>query len=375
MSKDYYKILGVEKNATADEVKKAFKKAAMQHHPDRPGGDEKKFKEINEAFQVLNDPDKRAKYDQFGSDFEQQGGWGATGGSWEDIMNAFRQQGGQGGFGGQGVNFDFGGMGDIFGDLFGFGSGSTSARRGRASARQGRDIQVDVEIDFKEAAFGVERDLNLRKQSACDVCGGTGAEPGSKMEKCGTCHGQGQVVQVQRTFLGAMQTVTTCPVCNGQGEHPSKKCKHCGGDGIVSKTQNVKVKIPAGIDDGQSIRLSGYGEAAPHGAGAGDLYVQVHVRPNKIFHREGFDVYTESEIDFPTAVLGGTIKVPTLDDTVEVKVPEGTESGALIRLKGRGVQHLNRSTRGDHYIKIKIRVPKKLSRDARKKLEELKGDL
>ncbi len=372
MSKDYYKILGVEKNATADEIKKAFKKLAMQYHPDRPGGDEKKFKEANEAFQVLNDADKRAKYDQFGSDFEQQGGWGAAGGSWEDIMNAFRQQsGGQGGFGN--VNFDFGGMGDIFGDFFNGGSAST--RGGRASARRGRDIQVDVEIDFKEAAFGVERDLNLRKQSACDVCGGTGAEPGSKMEKCGTCHGQGQVVQVQRTFLGSMQTVATCPACQGRGEHPSKKCKHCGGDGILAKSQNVKVKIPAGIDDGQSIRLSGYGEAAPHGAGAGDLYVQVHVRHNKLFHREGFDVYTESEINFTQAVLGDKIDVETIDGKIQVMVPEGTESGALIRLKGRGVQHLNRSTRGDHYIKIKIRVPKRVSRDARKRLEEIKNDL
>jgi len=234
---------------------------------------------------------------------------------------------------------------------------------------------VDVEIDFKEAAFGVERDLNLRKQSACDVCGGTGAEPGSKMEKCGTCHGQGQVVQQQRTFLGTMQTVTTCPTCNGQGEHPSKKCKHCGGDGVLAKSQNVKVKIPAGIDDGQSIRLSGYGEAAPHGGGAGDLYVQVHVRPNKIFHREGFDVYNDSEINFAQAVLGDKIEVETIDGKITVVVPEGTESGALIRLKGRGIQHLNRSTRGDHYIKIKIRVPKKLSRDARKKLEDLKNDL
>ncbi|MFA7654148.1 MAG: molecular chaperone DnaJ [Candidatus Magasanikbacteria bacterium] len=367
MSKDYYKILGVEKNATADEIKKAFKKAAMQHHPDRPGGDEKKFKEINEAFQVLGDADKRAKFDQFGSDFEQQGGWGGAGGSWEDIMNAFRQQGG-----GQGVNFDFGGgLGDIFGDLFGGGQ----SRSGRGRRAQGRDIQVDVEIDFKEAAFGIERDLNLRKQSACDVCGGTGAEPGSKMEKCGTCHGQGQVVQVQRTFLGAMQTVTTCPTCQGRGEHPSKKCKHCGGDGVLAKSQVVKVKIPAGIDDGQSIRLSGYGEAAPHGGSTGDLYVQVHVRSNKIFHREGFDVYTESEINFVQAVLGDKIDIETIDGPLKIVVPEGTESGALIRLKGHGIQHLSRSTRGDHYIKVKIRIPKKVSRDTRKKLEEIKNDL
>lgn len=368
MSKDYYKILGVEKNATADEIKKAFKKAAMQYHPDRPGGDEKKFKEVNEAFQILNDADKRAKYDQFGSDFEQQGGWGGAGGSWEDIMNAFRQQGG-GGFGN--VNFDFGGgMGDIFGDLFGGGG-----RGGRSRRTQGRDIQVDVEIDFKEAAFGVERELNLRKQSACDVCSGSGAEPGSKMEKCGTCHGQGQVVQVQRTFMGNMQTVATCPNCHGRGEHPSKKCKHCGGNGVLAKSQTVKVKIPAGIDEGQSIRLSGYGEVAPHGGGAGDLYVQIHLRAQKLFHREGVDVYTESEISFAQAALGDKIDIETIDGPLKIVVPEGTESGALIRLKGHGIQHLNRATRGDHYVKVKIRVPRKLSRDARKKLEDLKDQL
>lgn len=368
MSKDYYKILGVEKNATADEIKKAFKKLAMQHHPDRPGGDEKKFKEINEAYQVVGDADKRAKYDQFGSDFEQQGGWNGAGGSWEDIMNAFRQQGG--GFGGQNVNFDFGGMGDIFGDLFGGGS-----RGGRGRQARGRDIQVDVELDFKEAAFGVERDLNLRKQSVCDVCSGTGAEPGSKMEKCGTCHGRGQVVQQQRTFMGMMQTVVNCPTCNGRGEHSSKKCKHCGGDGVLAKNQDVKVKIPAGIDDGQSIRLTGYGEAAPHGAGAGDLYVQVHLKPSKIFHREGFDVYTESEINFVQAVLGDKIDIETIDGPLKIVVPEATESGALIRLKGRGITHVNRTARGDHYVKIKIRVPRKISREIRKKLEDLKKDL
>ncbi|MEK7064882.1 MAG: molecular chaperone DnaJ [Patescibacteria group bacterium] len=370
MSKDYYKILGVEKNATTDEIKKAFKKLAMQHHPDRPGGDEKKFKEINEAFQVLGDNDKRAKFDQFGSDFEQQGGWSQAGGSWEDIMNAFRQQGGGGG---QGFNFDFGGggLGDIFGDFFGGNSGS---RRGGRRA-QGRDIQVDVEIDFKEASFGVEKEISLRKQSACDVCGGSGNEPGSKLETCGACHGRGQVVQVQRTFLGAMQTVATCPNCQGRGQHSSKKCKHCGGDGVVAKTSDMKVKIPAGIDNGQSIRLSGHGEAVPHGGGAGDLYVQVHIRPQKLWHREGFDVYTDNEINFAQAVLGDKIDVETIDGVIKVVVPEGTESGQLIRLRGHGIQHLEHSGRGDHYVRVKIRVPRRVNKDVRKKLEEIKSDL
>lgn len=370
MSKDYYKILGVEKNATTDEIKKAFKKLAMQHHPDRPGGDEKKFKEINEAFQVLGDNDKRAKFDQFGSDFEQQGGWGQAGGSWEDIMNAFRQ-GNFSAQGGPASGWDFGGggLGDIFGDFFGGGS-----RRGGRRA-QGRDIQVDVEIDFKEAAFGVEKEISLRKQSACDVCGGSGNEPGSKLETCGTCHGRGQVVQVQRTFLGAMQTVATCPNCQGRGQHSSKKCKHCGGDGVMAKNSDIKVKIPAGIDNGQSIRLSGHGEAAPHGGGAGDLYVQVHIRPQKLWHREGFDVYTDNEINFAQAVLGDKIDVETIDGVIKVVVPEGTESGQLIRLRGHGIQHLEHSGRGDHYVRVKIRVPRRVSRGVRKMLEEMKNEL
>lgn len=373
MSKDYYKILGIEKNATNDEIKKAFKKLAMQHHPDRPGGDEKKFKEINEAYQVLGDADKRAKYDQFGSDFDQQGGWGASGGSWEDIMNAFRQQGGQGGFGNGGFSFNFGNgdFGDVFGDLFGFGGGRSGGRRGQ----QGRDIQVDVELDFKEAAFGIEKEISLRKQVACDVCKGSGAEPGSKMEKCGTCNGRGQVVQHQRTILGTIQTVATCPNCHGKGEHSSKKCKHCGGDGILSKTIDLKVKIPAGIDNGQSIRLSGHGEAAPHGGASGDLFVTVHIKPQKVFHREGFDVYTDLEISFAQAVLGDKVEVVTIDGPVRMIVPEGIESGTLIRLKNHGIQHLNRSSRGDHFVRVKIRVPKKLSRDAKKKLEDLKNEL
>ena len=364
MSKDYYKILGVEKNATTDEVKKAFKKAAMQHHPDRPGGDEKKFKEVNEAYQVLSDADKRTKYDQFGSDFEQQGGFGG-GASWEDFMSQAR--GGQGG----GFNFDFGGedLGDIFGSMFGGGS-----RRATRQSR-GADIQVDVELDFKEAAFGIEKEIHLRKQTTCDVCDGDGGEPDSKMEKCATCGGQGQVAQNQRTFLGTMQTIVTCPNCHGRGEKPSKKCKNCGGDGILAKPSDIKVKIPAGIDTGESLRLSGYGEAAPHGGQAGDLYVRAHIKPNKYFHREGFDVYTESEISFPQAVLGDKIQVETIDGPVTLTIPEGIESGQLIKMKGHGITHLGRATRADHMVKIKIRVPKKVNKEVRKKLEELKSEL
>lgn len=363
MSKDYYKVLGVVKNASPDDIKKAFKKLALQHHPDRPGGDEKKFKEINEAYQVLGDADKRKKYDQFGADFEQQGGFG--GASWEDFMRAARGGPGAGGFNFGGVD-----LGDIFGDLFGFGGGGRGGSRAR---ERGRDIQVDVEVDFKEAAFGVERGLNLRKQSACDVCGGSGAEPGSKLEMCHTCRGQGQVVSVQRTFLGAMQTVTTCATCQGRGQTPGKKCKHCGGDGILAKSETLTVKIPAGIDEGQAIRLSGHGEAAPHGGGSGDLYVRVHVWPSKVLQREGFDVYTEAEISYPQAVLGDAVSVETLEGTIKVVVPEGTEPGQLIRLKGKGIPQLGRAGRGDHYVRIKIKIPKKINKKIKPLLEELRS--
>jgi len=366
MSKDYYKILGVEKNASPEEIKKAFKKLAMQHHPDRPGGDEKKFKEINEAYQVVGDADKRAKYDQFGSDFEQQGGFG-SGAGWEDFMRAAR--GGQGGFNG---NFDFGGidLGDIFGDMFGGGR-----QRGGARQARGRDIQVDVEMDLKETVTGIEREISLRKQSTCDVCGGNGSESGSKLDTCSTCHGEGQVVQQQRTFLGVMQTVAVCPDCQGRGQKPSKKCKHCGGDGVLSKQTSIKVKIPAGIDDGESIRLTRYGEAAPHGGTSGDLYVRAHIRAHKGLKREGFDVYSEKEINFVQAVLGDKVEVEIVDGQVNLVIPEGIESGQLIKIKGHGITHLGRSSRGDHFVKVKIRVPRRLSRDARKKLEDLKGDL
>lgn len=368
MSKDYYKILGVEKSASPEEIKKAFKKLAMQHHPDRPGGNEAKFKEINEAYQVLGDKDKRAKFDQFGSDFEQQGGFGA-GAGWEDFMRAARG-------GGQGMGgFDFGGvdLGDIFGDMFGFG-GAASARG--ASARRGRDIQVDIELDFKEAAFGVERELSLRKQAQCDVCKGSGAEPGSKIDECKTCHGQGQVVQQQRTFLGNMQTVVTCSTCHGRGKFPNKKCLHCSGTGVHAKSVQVKVKIPAGIDNNQSIRITGHGEAAPHQGQAGDLFVVIHIKQSRIFDRDGFDVYTTSDITFPQAALGDTVEVETLDGLVKMVVPEGTEPGQLIRLKGKGIPHLGREhTRGDQYVRVKIRVPKKLSKHAKTLLEDLKKEL
>ncbi|HYE59596.1 MAG TPA: molecular chaperone DnaJ [Candidatus Kapabacteria bacterium] len=357
MSKDYYKILGVDKNASADEIKKAFRRLAHQYHPDKKGGDETKFKEVNEAYQVLGDPERRKKFDQFGSDFEQQGGFGGNM-NWEDFMRAARGQGGS--FGGA----DFG---DIFGDIFGFGGGRSGRRQQR-----GNDIQVDIELPFREAVFGVEKDIRLTKNNACDVCAGTGAEPGSHLKTCGACQGKGQVAHVQRTILGAMQTVVTCQTCSGQGQIPEKHCKHCGGDGIVRNEVSYRIKIPAGIDNGESIRLEGKGESIGRSGIAGDLYVTVHVREDQLFERDGEDIYTDVHISYPQAVLGDTVDIDTLDGRKKIVIPEGTESHQQIRLRGLGVPRLRGSGRGDHYVRVIIDVPKKVSKTAKKLLEELK---
>lgn len=367
MSKDYYKILGVEKNASADEIKKAFRRLAHKFHPDKQGGDEAKFKEVNEAYQVLGDEDKRKKYDQFGSDFEQQGGFGGAG-NWEDFMRAAR---GQGGFS-QGGGFDFGNVdiGDIFGDLFGFGGG-----RGQRRQQRGNDIQVDIELSFRDAVFGVEKEIKLTKENSCDVCEGSGKEPDSKMIQCGECKGQGQVRRVQQTFLGAMQSVVVCPLCHGNGQIPEKSCRHCGGKGTKKSESNYNLKIPAGIHDGGTIRLQGKGEAGGPSSVAGDLYIVVHVLKDKNFEREGNDIYTTLHISYPQAALGETIEVETLDGMKKIAIPDGTQSHQKIRLKGLGVPYLNSNGRGDHYVQVIVDVPKKLTRNAKKLLEELKNEL
>ncbi|MBT4153923.1 MAG: molecular chaperone DnaJ [Candidatus Magasanikbacteria bacterium] len=363
MSKDYYKTLGVEKNASQEEIKKAFRKKAHKHHPDKPTGDEAKFKEVNEAYQVVGDKEKRAQYDQYGSDFSQQGGFGG-GMSWEDYMRATRGQQQGGGFGG--VDF-----GDIFGEMFGFGGGG---RRGGGQVR-GRDIQVDVELSFEEAAFGIERSINLRKKNACDDCSGTGAEKDSKMNTCGECSGQGQVVRIQRTILGNMQTQAMCPICSGAGKIPEKSCKTCGGDGSVTNESDMQVKIPAGIHHGAQIRLTGHGEYPGTGGAAGDLYVRVHIKRHDIFVRDGFDVHMTLTINYAQAVLGDTIEIDTLDGKKNLVVPAGTQPHQKIRLKGLGIQQLQGSRRGDHYVQVLVDVPKKPGKKAKKLIQELKDEL
>ncbi len=363
MSKDYYKILGIEKGASADEVKKAFRKLAHKLHPDKQGGDEEKFKEVNEAYQVLGDETKRKQYDQYGADFASQGGFGG-GMGWEDFMNATRGQGGA-------SNFDFGGdFGDVFGDMFGFGGG----RRGRQQ-KQGRDVQVDVQLTFQEAVFGMTRDVRLNKNNACDVCDGSGNEPGTKMHTCSDCKGQGQVREVQRTIFGSMQTAVMCKPCHGTGQIPDKKCKHCGGDGTVKSESNYSIKIPAGIDDGQSIRLSQKGEHAGAQSIPGDLYVRVHIKADPRFEREGNDIYSEARISFSQAVLGDKIDIATLDGDKKLVIPAGTPSHQQFRLKGQGVPYVQGSGRGDHFVKVMVDIPKSPSKKAKKLIEELASEL
>ncbi len=370
MAKDYYATLGVSKGATADEIKKAYRTLAHQHHPDKSGGDEAKFKEINEAYQVLGNVEKRKQYDQFGSTFDQAGGGaGGFGGfSWDDFARA----GGAGPFGGsrqQNVEFDFGDLGDVFGDLFGFGRAAGGRRSRRTTG--GGDIQSEMELGFREAVFGVEKVVELYKNVVCPHCSGNGAEPGTKITTCKTCGGSGQVEQIQRTILGAMRSVGVCPECRGEGKIASQRCKTCRGDGRVRETEKIKVKIPAGISDGETIRLAGKGEAGSRGAAAGDLYITLRVAPDPGFKRKNDNILSDISVSFSQAALGSKIAVSTLDGEVMLKIPAGTQSGKVFKLSDRGVPHLRARGRGDHLVTVTVETPTSLSKKQKKLLEEL----
>lgn len=361
--KDYYDTLGVPKGASDEDIKTAFRKLAHKHHPDKTGGDDSKFKEINEAYQTLSDAGKRAKYDQFGAGYEQMGGGGAGGG------NPF------GGFAGA-EGFDFsqmGGFGDVFSEMFSAGGGPFGGGGqggGRRAQVKGQDIAMDARLDFKEAIFGCTRDIKLYKTVACDVCAGTGAEPDTKIVKCSECKGQGRVRRVQQTMFGAFQTMATCEVCGGAGEVPEKKCKHCHGTGLEKKNREFTMTIPPGIDDGATLRATGEGEAVKGGR-SGDLFVTVRVTPDKRFLREGNTIHSSVKISFAQAALGDTVTVPTVDGEVDLKIPAGSQPGDVLRLKGKGVPDLRRpKERGDHLVIINITIPTKLSSKQRKLLEE-----
>lgn len=352
MSKrDYYEVLGVGKNASADEIKKAYRRLAVKYHPDKEGGDEAKFKEVNEAHEVLKDADKRQRYDQFG-----HAGVGGNGGG----GNPFE---GFGGFGGQNIHFDFGdgGLGDIFGQFFGGG-------RAR-EPRRGRDVEVSLQLSFEEAVFGVEQSIELTLEDTCSHCKGTTAEPGHDLKTCATCKGSGQQTRVMNTMFGAIQQTVTCETCKGRGKVPEKVCSVCRGTGTEKRPQTIKVKIPAGIDDGATIRLRGRGEALTGGE-KGDLFIHIRVKAHKKFTREGDIILSDEHISMVDAALGTEVDVETVDGTVTMKVPAGTQSGTDFKLSGHGVPHMNSDKRGPHIVNIIVDIPTKLSRKQRKILEE-----
>jgi len=362
--RDYYEVLGVQKNATADELKKAYRKLALKYHPDRNKGNaeaEEKFKEINEAYSVLSDETKRSQYDQLGHDaFEQAQQGGGAGG------NPF------GGFGG----FSGSGMDDIF-DMFFGGQGGRGGRASNAGPRRGADLRFDLEISFEEAAFGVEKEINLYRDETCDHCHGTGAEPGSKIETCPECHGSGYVRFTQNTMFGQMVNERPCSKCHGEGKIVSEPCKECRGKGTKKKNKHLKVKVPAGVDNGSRLRVAGEGEAGTKGGPSGDLYVYLYVKQHKFFDRDGTTVICEVPINIVQATLGAEVKIPTLDGQVTMKVPEGTQPGKVMRLKGKGIPSLRGGMRGDQLVRIKVVVPTKLNdkqKDALRAFEAISKD-
>ncbi len=357
MSKrDYYEVLGVDKNASEQELKKAYRKLAMKYHPDKNQGDkgaEEKFKEINEAYEVLSTPEKKANYDKFGhAGVNGNGGFGGF----------------EGGFSGSG----FGGFEDIFGDVFGdiFGGAFGGRSKRKNGPEKGGDIKYNINISFEEAAFGVEEEIKINRNEDCETCDGSGAKPGTSKKTCPTCNGSGEIRQAQRTPFGTMMNVRTCHVCNGEGSVVEAPCSACNGSGKTKKTKQINLKIPAGVDDGSVIKLSREGEPGLRGGPRGDLYVVVSVMPHKLFKREGYDVYCEMPITFVQATLGDEVEVPTLDGKVRYKIAEGTQSGTVFRLKDKGIPHLRSNGRGDQYVKVIVEVPKKLSEKQKNILKE-----
>lgn len=338
-NKDYYDILGISKGTSDDEIKKAYRKLAMKYHPDRNPDNkeaEEKFKDINEAYQVLSDPQKKSQYDQFGTtDFN--GGFGGAGG------------------------FDFSGMGgfeDIFDSFFG---GGFSSRKRRNGPERGADLEYTLNLTFEEAVFGIEKEITISKNENCDTCNGTGSKPGSNSKTCDNCGGTGQVRYQRNTPLGSFVSTATCDKCNGTGKVITDPCSHCHGKGTVRKNKKVKIKIPAGVDTGNVLPLRGQGEPGKNGGPSGDLYINLRVAPHKLFNRKGFDIYIEEHISFGKASFGTELKVATIDGDVKYKVPAGTQSGTVFRLKGKGVPRVNGHGRGDEYVKIIVDIPKSLN--------------
>jgi molecular chaperone DnaJ len=354
--RDYYEILGVNKDASDDEIKKAFRSKAVELHPDKKGGDETKFKEVNEAYEVLKDSQKRQRYDQFG----HAGVGGAS--------SAESPFGGQS----QNIHFDFGdidmgGFGDIFGSFFG---GNQRSRQRRPA--RGRDVEMSLELEFEEAIFGVETEVKLNLNDTCEHCKGSTVEPGYELKTCDTCKGSGQEVRVSQTIFGNIQQAVTCQTCKGRGKIPEKDCTVCRATGVQRKDKNIKIKVPAGINDGAVIRLNGYGEATANGS-KGDLYVNIRVRAHKEFTREGSLILSKVHINMIDATLGTEIEVNTVDGPIKMKVPAGTQSGTDFKLSNHGVPHLKQDSRGAHIVTVIVDTPVKLSGQQKELLEEFKN--
>ena len=359
--RDYYEVLGVDKNASEDEIKKAYKKLARKYHPDMNPGDkeaEEKFKEINEANEVLSDPEKKSRYDQFGfAGVDPNYGAGAGGGAY-------------------GGGFDFGDLGDIFGSFFGGGFGG-GQRRSPNAPQRGESIRASVSIDFTEAAFGCEKEVTLERSEQCATCGGNGCAPGTTPEICPDCRGSGTVQTRRQTPMGVFASTSPCRKCGGTGRIIHQPCPDCRGSGAVRKRRTIKISIPAGIDHGQTISLRGQGNAGKNGGPAGDLLITVMVRPHELFRRDGTDVFCEAPITFTQAVLGAELEIPTIDGKVKYSIPEGTQTGTVFRLKDKGIPVLNGRGRGDQYVTVTIETPRNLNReqkDALRKFSEALGE-
>ncbi len=362
-NKDYYAILGVDKKATKDDIKKAFRTLAHKHHPDKKGGDANKFKEASEAYSVLSDDKKRAEYDAYGrvfpggnggngAGFDGSGFGGAGGFDFSQFTNS------EGGFAG---NFDFG---DIFSEFFG--------GQGQQRAPRGRDISIDLELSFSDAIFGTERKVLLSKTSVCDTCKGNGGKPGTEMITCATCNGKGKIRETRRSFLGSFSTTRACDTCHSTGKVPKEKCATCKGHGVLHKQEEISILVPAGIDDGEMIRMAGFGEAVA-GGGAGDLYVKLHVKRHPTFKKEGTNLTTDLNVKLTDALLGADYKLQTLDGEISLKIPAGVTFGEILRVKGKGVP-IEKNRRGDLLIRLHIQLPSKLSREAQKTIEDLRKE-
>lgn len=351
MDKDYYKILGINKGSSKEEIKKAYRKLAHKYHPDKVNGNENEFKEINEAYYVLGNEKRRSEYDRYGRVFNGAGG----------------AQEGFGGFDFSGFGADFSDLGDLFGDFFGGGT-----RQNNFYKQRGRDISIDLDLSFEESVFGAKRKILLSKLGVCEDCSGEGVAPGAELKNCSVCGGSGRVRETKRSIFGTFTAVQTCTNCKGKGKIPTKKCKKCGGEGVVKKQEEISIAVPAGIYDGEAIKMTSKGEAKSGGV-SGDLYVKIHVKPHEVFKREGNNLIMELNVPLSEALLGEERKIITLDGALKIKIPAGVNYGDVLRMKGKGIAYPE-GGRGDLLVKILVKIPKNLSRKSKKLIEELKRE-